>query len=63
MSSFIEKPFHFPESPTPMEPSSDDGLPILILLITTRSNTKHKSGYELLSDDASDVVDKPAKKK
>ncbi|KAJ7717175.1 hypothetical protein B0H14DRAFT_3522057 [Mycena olivaceomarginata] len=63
VSSFIEKPLHFSESPTPMEPSSDDGLPISIPLITTRSNTKCKSGYELLLDDASDVVDKPAKKK
>ncbi|KAF8160542.1 hypothetical protein K438DRAFT_1985644 [Mycena galopus ATCC 62051] len=46
-----------------MEPPSDDDLPSSIPLPDTRFNSKRKSGSALLSDDASDTIAKPAKKR
>ncbi|KAJ7844722.1 hypothetical protein B0H14DRAFT_2585033 [Mycena olivaceomarginata] len=63
LSSLAELPFHFPESPAPMAPSSDDDLPSSIPLPANRSHSKCKSGSALLFDDESDFIAEPGKKK
>ncbi|KAJ7832875.1 hypothetical protein B0H14DRAFT_3871832 [Mycena olivaceomarginata] len=64
-SSLAEQPPHFTESQTPMGLLSDDELPASIPLPATQSNAKRKSDSALLSDsdDASDAIAKPKKRR